>query len=163
MNPGGCTGGIIGIGVDIVEVERIESGVERYGERFRRKVFTDGEWDYCFRKVRPFEHLAGRFAAKEAVMKALGEGWTARTSFREIEIAREKGAAPEIVLSPRIRALLPEGARIWLSISHTERYAVAQVIITDGPAGGASSISPSRSPGSAEQSDSTPTGDGGTP
>ena len=139
------SGSILGIGIDIIEVERIERGVGRYGERFRRKIFTDDEWAYCFTKARPYEHLAGRFAAKEAVMKALGEGWTEKTSFREIEVVRQKGAAPEIVLSPRMNRILPPASRIWLSISHTEHYAVAQAVISHEPdCGGTVPYSPEK-------------------
>jgi len=122
---------ILGIGVDLVEVERVASSVSRYGQRFLRRVFTPAEQSYCFRKAHPFEHLAARFAAKEAVMKALGTGWIAKTSFREVEVVRAEGAAPTIVLSRRMRELLPAGPiRFWLSISHTEHYAVAQAMIT---------------------------------
>lgn len=122
---------ILGIGVDLVEVQRIAKSVGRYGDRFVRKIFTPAERDYCLRKARPFEHLAARFAAKEAVMKALGTGWIAKTSFREVEVVRAEGAAPTVVLSGRMRGLLPAGPiRFWLSIAHTEHYAVAQAIIT---------------------------------
>lgn len=122
---------IVGIGIDIIEVERIAGSLGRHGEGFRRRVFTEAEWDYCCAKARRFEHLAGRFAAKEAVLKALGTGWKRGTSFREIEVVRNGNSPPEIQLSDRMRQLLPEGeVRIWLSISHTEHYAVAQAIIT---------------------------------
>ena len=124
-------GRIIGIGVDIIEVERIEQSLANHGDRFRKRVFTDAEWDYCHAKARRSEHLAGRFAAKEAVLKALGTGWKEGTSFAEVEVVREHPNPPEVQLSGRMRALLPEGnVRIWLSISHTEHYAVAQAIIT---------------------------------
>jgi len=94
-------------------------------------VFTDGEWEYCMGRPRVWEHLAGRFAAKEAVLKALGTGWNASTSFHEIEVVRSRGQAPTVVLSPRIRGLLPDGdVHVWLSISHTHRYAVAQAVIS---------------------------------
>lgn len=122
---------ILGIGIDLVEVGRIEKSVARYGDRFLRKVFTHAEHEYCFRKAQPCEHLAARFAAKEAVMKALGTGWVAKTSFREVEVVRAEGAAPTVVLSRRMRELLPAGpVRFWLSIAHTEHYAVAQAMIT---------------------------------
>jgi len=122
---------ILGVGVDVVEVARIAKSIGRYGDRFMRKVFTPAEEEYCRRKARPFEHLAARFAAKEAVMKALGTGWIAKTSFREVEVIRAEGAAPTIVLSRRMRELLPPGPiRFWLSISHTDCYAVAQAMIT---------------------------------
>lgn len=122
---------IIGIGVDLVEVARIKRSVSRHGERFVRRIFSGSEAAYCEKMARPSEHFAARFAAKEAVLKALGTGWVAQTSFREIEVVRIEGAAPTISLSARMRSLLPAGPiRFWLSISHTSDYAVAQAVIT---------------------------------
>ena len=122
---------ILGIGIDIIEVERIAESIRRFGDRFLRKVFTPAEQEYCRRKALPEQHYAARFAAKEAVLKALGTGWTGRTSFREVEVVRAEGCAPTVVLSARIRKLLPAGPiRFWLSISHTHRLAVAQALIT---------------------------------
>ena len=122
---------IIGIGVDVVEVERIEQSLRRFGDRFLRRVFTPVEVEYCRGKAHPSENFAARFAAKEAVLKALGTGWTRQTSFREVEVIRVEGSAPTVEISSRMRRLLPPGpVRIWLSISHTSNYAVAQAIIT---------------------------------
>ncbi len=122
---------ILGIGVDIVEVDRIAGSIARFGERFLRKVFTPAERDYCISRALPAQHFAARFAAKEAVLKALGTGWNEQTSFREVEVVRAEGSAPTVVLSARIRKLLPPGStRFWLSISHTHNHAVAQALIT---------------------------------
>lgn len=122
---------ILGIGVDVIEVERIARSMDRFGDRFLRKVFTAAEQLFCTGRAFPTQHFAARFAAKEAVLKALGTGWTEQTSFREVEVVRAEGAAPTVVLSARIRQLLPpDPIRLWLSISHTRNYAVAQAVIT---------------------------------
>jgi len=122
---------VLGIGVDVVEVERITTTIRRFGDRFLDRIFTAGEQEYCRRKAYPAEHLAARFAAKEAVLKALGTGWTGQAGFQDVEIVRAANSAPQAVLSLRVRRLLPPGAaRVWLSISHTERYALAQALIT---------------------------------
>lgn len=124
-------GQIVGIGVDVVEVDRIADIMQRFGDRFLSRIFTSAEIDYCLGRARPEENFAARFAAKEAVLKALGTGWNHQTSFREIEVVRAEGSAPTIELGSRMRHLLPSGAaRIWLSISHARMYAVAQAIIT---------------------------------
>jgi holo-[acyl-carrier protein] synthase len=124
-------GQVLGIGIDVIEVDRVAASIERFGERFLARVFTPSEVAYCRKKPRPVENFAARFAAKEAMLKALGTGWNHQTSFREVEVIRAEGAAPTISLSPRIRKLLPEGpVRVHLSISHTREYAVAQAMIT---------------------------------
>ena len=124
-------GQIVGIGVDVVEVDRIAAIMQRFGDRFLSRIFTAAEVHYCLGKARPEENFAARFAAKEAVLKALGTGWNHQTSFREIEVVRAEGAAPTVELGSRMRHLLSSGAtRILLSISHARMYAVAQAIIT---------------------------------
>lgn len=118
---------IIGIGVDIVEIERIRAALEnpKTGERFRQRVFTDGEIAYCSRRRRAHESYAARFAAKEATIKVLGEavGW------REIEIARTNGP-PVIHLHGRARARADALGivRLFLSLSHSAELAIAYVI-----------------------------------
>jgi len=118
---------ILGIGIDIVEVERIRAALEqsRTGERFRARVFTPGEVAYCSRRRNAHESYAARFAAKEAMMKAFGRavGW------REIEVVRGEGA-PTIRLNGRAaeRAAALGIRRIHLSLSHTATLAAAYVI-----------------------------------
>src|SRR2546429_9516058 len=87
---------IVGTGVDIAEVQRIRESIERFGERFLRRVFTDGEIAYCDRKAGRFESYAARFAAKEAGMKALGTGWNHGVRWRDIEVVRHRGQRPTI-------------------------------------------------------------------
>src|SRR5258708_15722492 len=87
---------IIGTGVDIAEVPRIRETIERFGERFLRRIFTEGEIRYCERKARRFESYAARFAAKEAGMKALGTGWSRGVRWRDIEVVPPKRHRPTL-------------------------------------------------------------------
>jgi holo-[acyl-carrier protein] synthase len=124
---------ILGTGVDIIEVERIERALSRIptGERFRRRVFTAGEVAYCESRGRPrYQSYAARFAAKEAAMKAMGTGWNRRVSWNEIEVVREVGHAPTIALHGKTAAYAQRRhiARFHLSISHTATQAIAHVI-----------------------------------
>ena len=92
---------ILGTGIDLIEVDRIERAIKRplTGARFRKRVFTDGEVTYCESRGRPrFQSYAGRFAAKEATMKALGTGWNRNVGWGEIEVVRQRGHAPTIEL-----------------------------------------------------------------
>lgn len=127
---------IISTGADLAEVERIRAALEdpRIGERFRHRVYTDKEIAYCEKKLRgKYESYAGRFAAKEAVMKALGRGWGSRVRWLDIEVARARSGKPEIVLHDKTAQLAAElGIRRWaLSITHTQEYGLAFVIAQD--------------------------------
>ena len=123
---------IVGIGVDLAEVDRIRDALERpaTGERFRDRVYTPGEQAYCERRRRKYESYAARFAAKEAVMKALGRGWSREIGWTEIEVMRERGGRPTIRLHGKTAAYATKlGVRtIVLAITHTAETAMAQVI-----------------------------------
>jgi holo-[acyl-carrier protein] synthase len=82
---------IIGLGIDATDIPRIAAALERYGERFMNRIFTDGEIAYCRRRRQPAIHFAGRFAAKEAAMKALGTGHTQNVLWRGVEVVRHGG------------------------------------------------------------------------
>jgi holo-[acyl-carrier protein] synthase len=127
---------IIGIGVDLAEVDRIRDALERptTGERFRSRVFTPGEQAYCERRRGKYESYAARFAAKEAMMKALGRGWSREVSWTEIEITRESGGRPMIRLHGRTAAYAGRLGirRISLALTHTADTAMAEVIAEDG-------------------------------
>ena len=121
-------------GVDIVEVKRITQMFQEHGDAFWERCFTPAEREYCEQsKKRCFEHAAARFAAKEAVTKALGTGLAGGLSWTEVEIVRDGHGAPGVTLSGRAgHAAKALGIRRWaLSLSHTENYAVASVIATD--------------------------------
>jgi holo-[acyl-carrier protein] synthase len=122
---------ILGTGVDIAEVPRIRETIERFGDRFLRRIFTDGEIRYCERKARRFESYAARFAAKEAGMKALGTGWSRGVRWRDIEVVRPKGQRPTIQFHGEAAAIAAKlGTKnIALSITHTSQEALAHVIL----------------------------------
>jgi len=125
---------IKGIGVDLARIPRMRQIVERWDERFLRRVFTDAEIAYCRRRRDPIPHLAARFAAKEATLKALGTGLRMGVSWREMEVRRERGQAPTMVLSGRCRAiaLTRGGERVLLSLTHDGDYAFAQAMLVGG-------------------------------
>ncbi len=124
---------IVGTGVDIAEVPRIERAIGRFGRRFLQRVFTPLEIEYCERHKNRFERYAARFAAKEAGMKALGVGWRGGILWREIEVVNQRGGKPTLRLHGTA-ARLAEGLRVRnvaLSLTHTEAQALAQVILED--------------------------------
>src|SRR6516164_1623630 len=120
---------IIGIGVDIIEVDRVERALTRAltGHRFRRRVFTESEIAYCESHGRPRYQS---FAAKEAVMKAMGTGWNRNVGWSEIEVVRRRGQAPTIALHGKTAQFAEsrDVARCHLSLSHTAALAIAYVI-----------------------------------
>jgi holo-[acyl-carrier protein] synthase len=122
---------IVGHGIDIIETARIRQSVEEHGERFLDRVFTPGEQEYCQRsRKRYFEHLAGRFAAKEAVLKVLGTGWRGGIAWTDIEIVSHQSGQPQVMLSGECRRIARElGIASWhVSISHIETHATASAI-----------------------------------
>ena len=122
---------IVAIGIDIIEVCRIEEVFARRGERFRDRVFTPDEIAYCEKRGSRFLSYAARFAAKEAVMKGLGTGWGSGVAWRDIEIVLSDAGAPAIHLRGRaLERLLEIGARrVHLSLSHTRHLAMAEVVL----------------------------------
>jgi holo-[acyl-carrier protein] synthase len=124
---------IVGIGVDIIEVERVERALTHpvTSARFRQRVFSESEIAYCESRGRPrYQSYAARFAAKEAVMKAMGTGWNRNVAWSEIEVVRERGHAPTITLHGKTAQFARRCgiARFDLSISHTAALATAYVI-----------------------------------
>jgi holo-[acyl-carrier protein] synthase len=121
---------IVAIGTDVIEVSRIEEAFARQGERFRRRVFTEAESDYCEARASRFPSYAARFAAKEAVMKALGTGWAEGVRWRDIEVTSGESGRPAVELAgralERFRRMGCKKAHI--SLSHSRGVAVAQVI-----------------------------------
>ena len=121
---------IIGLGLDATDIERIAATIERYGERFVHRIFTDGEVDYCTRRRVPAIHFAGRFAAKEAAMKALGTGHSQGVLWRDIEVVR-RGGPPQLQLhggaARRFAAI--GGRSSLLTITHSDDLAMAQVLL----------------------------------
>ncbi|MCC6546948.1 holo-ACP synthase [Candidatus Sumerlaeota bacterium] len=119
---------ITGTGIDVVEIARFRKGLARYGERFRNRFFTTSEIAYCESRRDPALHFAVRFAAKEAVAKALGRGIAAGVGWRDIEVVREESGRPSILLHGIAREQVGT-ATIWLSMSHSETTASAMVVL----------------------------------
>lgn len=122
---------IAGHGIDIVETARIRAMVDEHGQHFLDRCFTLLEQAYCDRSPRRrFEHLAGRFAAKEAVLKALGTGWRGGIAWTDVEIQTDSAGRPLVVLTGECQRLANEkGITQWLlSISHIETHATASAI-----------------------------------
>ena len=121
---------VIGHGIDVVEIPRLARVLRDHGQRFVERVFTAVERDYCIGKKREVEHLAGRFAAKEAVLKVLGTGWSGRISWRDIEVSNNPAGQPSVRLTGECERIAAELRirRIVLSISHTESWAAASAI-----------------------------------
>ena len=122
---------IVGTGIDIAEVPRIAESIARFGERFLRRVFTEGEMRYCDSKANRVERYAARFAAKEAGMKALGTGWSQGVRWRDIEVSRQPGGRPTILFHGKAAEFAAKlgATRVALSLSHTAEQAIAHVIL----------------------------------
>jgi holo-[acyl-carrier protein] synthase len=121
---------ILGIGLDATDIPRIEKAIERYGDRFVHRIFTDAEIAYCSGKFRPAPHYAGRFAAKEAAMKALGTGLSHGVTWRDIEVVRGGGPPRIEWRGGALRHLQRLGATSsLLTITHADTIALAQVVI----------------------------------
>ena len=122
---------ILGHGIDIVETARVKRLVDEHGQRFLDRCFTPAEQDYCSRNPKRYhEHLAGRFAAKEAVLKVLGTGWRGGIQWTDIEVTKEPSGQPRIRLTGECERVAGElGIMCWhLSISHIETHATASAI-----------------------------------
>jgi holo-[acyl-carrier protein] synthase len=121
---------IIGLGTDIVEIVRIGRMVERHGELFLQRVYTEGEIRYCQRRKECYPHFAGRWAAKEAVMKTLGTGWTRGVGWQDIEVQSAKSGQPSIAIHGGARDHANQLGidEILITISHCRAYATATAI-----------------------------------
>ena len=119
-----------GLGIDAVEIERIRAVRARHGNRFLRKVYTDAERRHCLKAPDPEASLAGRFAAKEAVLKVLGTGWRKGISWQDIEIRNDPSGRPGVTLSGECRRVADRLGidDVLVSISHIETHAIASAI-----------------------------------
>ena len=122
---------VLGVGVDLVETTRIEHSMERFGEKFLRRIFTDGEIGYCNSMKFPARHFAARFAAKEAVSKAFGTGIGHAIGWREIDVQKKESGEPFVILTGKAKELATARAvsSVWISLSHTDHYAAATIVI----------------------------------
>src|SRR5437016_13544860 len=121
---------IIGMGIDVEDVERVKGAMERQGERFLKRIFTERERSYCEQFRDKYERYAGRFAVKEAAMKALGTGWSRGVRWVDIEVLRLGGSRPMLELKGEARKIADRMRvkNIAISITHTSKQAMAQVI-----------------------------------
>lgn len=126
---------IVGTGIDIAEVSRIRQSIERFGDRFLRRIFTPDEIRYCESKANRIERYAARFAAKEAAMKALGTGWNHGVRWRDCEVTRQPWKRPTVTFHGRAGEFAAglSVKNTALSISHTTELAIAQVILESWP------------------------------
>lgn len=121
---------IVGVGTDIIEISRIREAYHEHKERFLEHLFTDKEQSYCLQFKDPVPHLAGRFAAKEAILKAMGTGLQIHNRWLCIEILPDNLGKPEVFLSENLKPLW-QHFRFFLSISHAKEYATATVILVE--------------------------------
>jgi holo-[acyl-carrier protein] synthase len=122
-----------GVGVDLVRIPRMREVIARWDARFLRRVFTEAEIASCQSRRDPVPHFAARFAAKEAGMKALGTGLRLGVKWRELEVQRERGQAPTLILHGRSHelGLARGGRRMLLALTHDGDYAMAQALLVD--------------------------------
>jgi holo-[acyl-carrier protein] synthase len=125
---------IVGHGIDLVEIDRIRAALERHGDRFANRIFTEGEQTQAGNGPLRVQFFAGRFAAKEAVMKALGTGWARGVSWTDIDVRRLPSGKPEITLQGKCKTIADDlGVDRWdVSITHTGGHAAASVVAVGG-------------------------------
>jgi holo-[acyl-carrier protein] synthase len=121
---------IVAIGLDLARIDRLEKVHARHGDRLLERLFTDGERAYCDRRASRMASYAGRFAVKEAVMKALGTGWSSGVTWKDIEVVRKSGSAPELALHGRTASIAREKgiSKIHITITHDGGIAAAVAI-----------------------------------
>jgi holo-[acyl-carrier protein] synthase len=121
---------IIAHGIDLVDFPRIEQMIERHGQRFIDRIFTVAEQNYARRHRNTIEKYAGRFAAKEAVLKLVGTGWRGKIAWTDIEVTNNAAGQPEVTLSGEVKEIADRMkiARISLSITHTANFAIASAV-----------------------------------
>lgn len=120
---------VLGIGIDIIEISRVKESIENFGDRFLNKVYTENELNYCLSKMNKYQHLAARFAAKEAVYKALSTGWKEELSWHNIEIFNESSGMPFAKLHGKLESFLKDEKELKISISHSKDYVACVAII----------------------------------
>ena len=125
---------LFGIGIDVVETARVQSSIDEFGERFLNRIFTEAEQEYCNKHQRSVLHYAARFAAKEAVSKALGTGIGKDVSFTDIEVVKKPSGEPNIELNGNAALFAKKNGieLIKISLTHAEHYAAANAVVLGG-------------------------------
>jgi holo-[acyl-carrier protein] synthase len=122
---------ITGIGIDVIQNERIRDSIERFGDRFLNRIYTEGEMEYCRKCAQPEIHYAARFAAKEAAFKALGTGWAAGVKWKDVEVVKLPSGKPELYLygEALTRATSAGAKQFYVSLTHDQSVSCAVVIL----------------------------------
>ncbi len=120
---------VFGIGVDVIEIDRIKRSIDKFGDHFLNKVYTKTELEYSLSKPNKYQHLAARFAAKEAVFKALSTGWNKEIGWQDIEIYNEPNGMPLVKLKEELEAQFLDGKSLKISMSHSRDYVVCMAIV----------------------------------
>lgn len=122
---------ILGLGIDLVDCDRIENSIARFGDRFLQRIFTQGEIAYSQSMKFPARHLAARFAAKEALSKAFGTGIGKSMGWRDLDVKKRESGEPFVVLSGGAEKMAKERGveKIWISLSHTDKSGMATIIL----------------------------------
>ena len=125
---------ILGTGIDIIEVTRIQASHEKFGERFLQRILRPGEIAYCLAHKNPAPHLAARVAAKEAISKAFGTGIGAQLGWQDMEVGRKESGEPFVILHDGGEKLFQQrgGSKLHLTLSHTQQYACAMAVLEGG-------------------------------
>ncbi len=119
-----------GIGVDIIEIERIEKSIRDLGDHFLLKIFTPHEITYCRSRAHSVQHFAARFAAKEALSKAVSTGWAGEFRWHDVEVMNEPSGRPRFEFHGSMKETLT-GCNVFVSLSHSDNHVVAMVVIED--------------------------------
>lgn len=120
---------VLGIGIDIIEIERIKKSVDRFGDRFLKKIYTAIELEYSLKKKNKYQHLAARFAAKEAIYKALSSDTNEVYSWQDVEIYNEVNGLPKVKFYGNLKDYLSNGKELKISMSHSEHYVTCVAIL----------------------------------
>jgi len=120
---------IFGIGVDIIEISRIKKSIEKFGDKFLNKIYTGKELDYCETKKNKYQHYAARFAAKEAIYKAMSTGWKKGATWKNIEIYNEPNGMPKVRLFGELNDFVNPDKELQISMSHSDNYVAVVAIL----------------------------------
>ena len=120
---------VFGIGTDLIEIDRIEKSIARFGDSFIKKIFTDVEIEYSSSKGSPYQHYAARFAAKEAIAKALATPDNKGFNWKDIEVYNEPNGYPNARLFGKVKEILGDDKELKISISHSDNYATCVAIV----------------------------------
>ncbi|MGD8781047.1 MAG: holo-ACP synthase [Ignavibacteria bacterium] len=120
---------VLGIGIDIIEIDRIKKSIEKYGDNFLNKIYTQIELDYCLSKKNKYQHFAARFAAKEAIYKAISTATGFSFEWKDMEIYNEKNGMPRVKLLGKLSTFLGEEKDLKITMSHSENYVTCFAIL----------------------------------